>query len=136
MPPTHEVVNEPLSAAHARAARQNKERDRQELRRRLREFREHEAVRFIHVRPAVATSQFGGGVTVCYGRPSTQIKSNLVEVSVAWCHPNESFVKLAGCKMAMITWQSEQRILMRVADKHHVAFELERIFQCALDGAA
>lgn len=143
MEPVSTCANRPATEAewyqyilsNLEALREKRRLERKAMAQSLQDFRATEAVQFIHVRPSCATSQFGGGVTICCDALSRHLAWNIVEISVSWCHPGESFNKLDGCYRAMLNWMADRCILMRVADKRHVAFELERIFQCALDGS-
>ena len=113
------------------AKRVARKQERRNMREEIYSFSMSERGRFVHVRPMSAESQFGGGVTVCFVPP--KLPSHLVEISVAWCHPNDAYTKLDGQYEAMHNWFARNRIHMRLPSKHNVAFELERMFQNILD---
>ena len=71
-----------------------------------------------------------GGVTIVWTRCEEHRNSRMVEVAVAYCHPQDKYVRKTGSQLAVSRWLNGNTVIVPAGDVSNqvVSYNLEKMF--------
>lgn len=76
-----------------------------------------------------------GGVTIVWSRCEEYRNSRMVEVAVAYCHPQDKYVRKTGARMAIDRWLNGNTVVVPAGDASNqvVSYNLQKMFWACLN---